>query len=69
MKARIGSEIIKKKKKKKVEKSRMWKHVEYLVIGCKVIITFIIILKMCRKEGVQWEDTICANDNSWYIYD
>jgi hypothetical protein len=52
MKARGGSGIVEKNKSRRgVEKSKK-KNVEYSVIGYKVIVTFIIIFGMCRREGV-----------------
>jgi hypothetical protein len=53
MKARRGSKIVKKNKSRRgVEKSKKRRHVEYLDVGCKVIIAFIFIFEMCKKEGV-----------------
>ncbi len=53
MKARGGSGIVEKNKSRKgVEKSTKRKLVKYLIIGCKVVVTFIIIFRMCRKEGI-----------------
>jgi hypothetical protein len=53
MKTRGGSRIVEEKiRKRGVTKSRTW-NVEYLVVCCKVIVTFIIISKMCRRKSVQ----------------
>jgi hypothetical protein len=53
MKARGGSRIVEKNKSRKgVEKSTQRRRVEYSTIGCKVIIAFIIIFGMCKREGV-----------------
>jgi hypothetical protein len=53
MKARRGTRIIEKNRSRKgVEKSIERKHVEYLVDGCKVVATFIIIFEMCKKVGI-----------------
>jgi hypothetical protein len=52
MKARGGRGIVEKNRSRRgLEKSRE-RSVEYLVIGCKVAATFIIIFGMCRREGV-----------------
>jgi Uri superfamily endonuclease len=54
MKARGGSKIIEKNRiKRGVEKSKKRRHVEYLVVGYKVDVTFIIIFRMCRRKSVQ----------------
>jgi hypothetical protein len=53
VKARGGRGIIEKNKSRRgVEKSKERKNVEYSTIGYKVVVTFIIIFKMCRMEGV-----------------
>jgi hypothetical protein len=53
MKARGGGKIVEKNKNKRGdEKSKMWRCVEYLAIGYKVIIAFIIIFGICKNEGV-----------------
>jgi hypothetical protein len=53
MKARGGSKIIEKNKCKiRVDKSRKRRHVEYSTISCKVVVTFIVIFEMCRRESV-----------------
>jgi hypothetical protein len=53
MKARIGSGIVEENRSRKgVAKSSEKRHVEYSTIGCDVVIVFIIIFKMCRREGV-----------------
>ncbi len=53
MKVGGGSGIIEKNKNRKgVEKSRERRSVEYSIVGYKVITAFIIIFKMCRREGV-----------------
>jgi hypothetical protein len=43
--------VEKNKSRRGVEKSKMWRRVEYLVIGCKVVATFIIIFGMCRRKA------------------
>jgi hypothetical protein len=68
METRGGSGIVEKKRRKRgIEKSRTWWSAEYLVVGCKVIATFTIIFKVWKRQNVQWENAICANNNSWYI--
>jgi hypothetical protein len=53
MKVGGGSGIVEKNKSKRgVEKSRERRCVEYSTIGYKVAFTFIIIFRMCRREGV-----------------
>jgi hypothetical protein len=53
MKVGRGSKIVEKiKSRRGVAKNRERRNVKYLVIGCKVIATFIIIFGMCRREGV-----------------
>jgi hypothetical protein len=53
MKARRGSIIVEKNRSRRgVEKSIERRNVEYLTIGCKVATTFIIIFKMCKRDGV-----------------
>jgi hypothetical protein len=53
MKARGGNIIVDKNKSKRgVENSKNRRIVEYLAIGYKVFATFIIIFKMCRREGI-----------------
>jgi hypothetical protein len=37
--------------KRGVEKSKK-KNVEYSAIGCKVVVAFIIISRMCKREGI-----------------
>jgi len=52
MKARGGSGIVGKNiNRRGIEKNRKRTNVEYLVVGYKVIVTFTIIFKMCRKEN------------------
>jgi len=52
-KTRRRNRIIKKNKTKRgVEKSIKRRHVEYSIIGYKVIVTFINIFWMCRREGI-----------------
>jgi hypothetical protein len=52
MKVGGGSEIVEKNRSRRgVEKSRE-RSVEYSAIGYKVTITFIIMFKMCRMEGI-----------------
>jgi hypothetical protein len=51
MKVGKGSEIIEKNKSRRgVKKSRERRHVEYLVVGCKVIVAFIIIIGSYSEE-------------------
>ncbi len=46
---RGGSIIVEKNRSRRgVEKSRSQRRVDYLVIGYKVVVTFIIIFGMCR---------------------
>jgi Uri superfamily endonuclease len=53
MKIGGGSGIVEKNKNKRgVEKSKKRRHVEYLAIRCKVVVAFIIIFGMCKREGV-----------------
>jgi hypothetical protein len=53
MKVGGGSGIVEKiKSRRGVAKSRERRNVEYLVIGCRVTVAFIIIFGMCRREGV-----------------
>jgi hypothetical protein len=53
MKARGGSRIIEKNISiKGVEKNKKRRSVEYLVVGCKVVVVFIIIFEMCKKGVV-----------------
>jgi hypothetical protein len=52
MKVGGGSGIVENNRSKKgVEKSRK-KSVEYSIVGYKVTATFIIIFRMCRREGI-----------------
>jgi hypothetical protein len=52
MKARGGSEIVEDNRSRRgVEKNRE-RIVEYSVVGCKVVATFIIIFGLCKREGV-----------------
>jgi hypothetical protein len=52
IKAGGGSKIVEKNiSKRGVENSRE-RNVEYLAIGCQVVIAFIIIFGMCRREGI-----------------
>jgi hypothetical protein len=37
--------------KRGVEKSKK-RNVEYSVVGCKVVVAFIIISRMCKREGI-----------------
>ncbi len=51
-KGKRRSKIVEKNKSRRgVEKSRE-RNVEYLAVGYKVVITFIIIFEMCRKDGI-----------------
>jgi hypothetical protein len=53
MKIGKGSEIVEKKRSRRgVEKNMERKNVEYLAIGCKVVVTFIIIFKMCKRDNI-----------------
>jgi hypothetical protein len=52
MKVGGGNIIVEKNRSRRgVEKNREW-NVEYSAIGCKVAPAFIIIFKMCRREGI-----------------
>jgi hypothetical protein len=52
MKVGGGNKIVEKNRsKRRIEKSKE-RSVEYLTVGCKVTTAFIIIFKMCRREGV-----------------
>jgi hypothetical protein len=42
----------KHKTRRGVEKSKKRRHVEYSTVGCKVVAVFIIVFRMCRREGV-----------------
>ncbi len=52
MKVRRGSIIVDKNKSKRGVMKRRKKSVEYSDIGCKVVATFIIIFRMCKRECV-----------------
>ncbi len=53
MQVRGGSEIIEKNRSRRgVEKKKEKRNVEYSAIGYKVIVAFIIIFRMCRREGI-----------------
>jgi hypothetical protein len=53
MKARGGSKIVEKNKNKKgVENSKERRRVEYSTVGFKVATAFVIIVGMCKREGV-----------------
>jgi hypothetical protein len=52
MKVGGGNKIAgKNRSKRRIEKNKE-RSVEYLTVGCKVTIAFIIIFKMYRREGV-----------------
>jgi hypothetical protein len=52
MKVGERSKIVEKNKSKRgVEKSRERTNVEYSIVGCKVVVAF-IIFGMCKKEGI-----------------
>jgi hypothetical protein len=52
MKVGGGSEIVEKNRSRRgVEKNKK-RIVEYSAIGYKVTVTFIIMFKMCRREGI-----------------
>jgi hypothetical protein len=54
MKVGGGSKIVEKNRSKRgVEKSKERRCVEYSIIGCKVVATFMIIFGMCRRKNVQ----------------
>ncbi len=59
--------VDKNKSRRRVEKNRE-RSIEYSTIHCKVIVAFIIIFKMCIREGIYWEDTIFINNNSKHRY-
>jgi hypothetical protein len=44
--------VEKNKSRTRVEKSRERRHVEYSTIDYKVATAFIIIIEMCKREGV-----------------
>jgi hypothetical protein len=53
MKVGRRSKIVEKNRSRRgVAKSSEKRCVEYSTIGCDVVIAFIIIFKMCRREGV-----------------
>jgi hypothetical protein len=53
MKARGGSRIVEKNRSRRgVKKSKEKRCIEYSAIGYKVIVAFIIIFGMCKREGV-----------------
>jgi len=52
MKVRGGSKIVEKNRSERGVEKNKERNVKYLAIGCKVTIAFIILLKMCRREGV-----------------
>jgi hypothetical protein len=53
MKARGGSGIVETNgSRRRIENNREKKNVEYSAIGCKVTTTFIIIFRMCKREGI-----------------
>jgi hypothetical protein len=53
MKVGGGSKIVEKNKSKRgVKKSKKERNVEYSIVAYKVVVTFIIIFRMCRREGV-----------------
>jgi len=69
MKAGGGIIIVNKNKSKRgVEKNKERRSAEYSGIGCKVFAAFIIIFKMCKREGIYCEDTVYANNNSRHRY-
>ncbi len=52
MKVGGGSGIVKNNRSRRgVEKSRK-RSVEYLAVGCKVVLAFITIFEMCRKRHI-----------------
>jgi hypothetical protein len=52
MKVRGGSEIVEKNKSRRGVENNRDRNVEYSVVGCKVVATFIIIFGMCKREGI-----------------
>jgi hypothetical protein len=52
MKARGGGGILERNKSKRGIKSIKRKNLEYTTIGYKVVVTFIIIFRVCKREGV-----------------
>jgi hypothetical protein len=52
MKAGRENKIVKNKINKIGVEDSKERSVEYSAVGCKVIATFIIIFRMCRREGV-----------------
>jgi hypothetical protein len=52
MKVGGGSILVEKNKSRKGVEKNIKRSVEYSIVGCKVVIAFIIIFGMCRREGV-----------------
>ncbi len=52
MKVGGGSIIVEKNKSRRGVEKSIKMSVEYLIVGCKVVIAFIIIFGMCKREGV-----------------
>jgi len=53
MKLGGGSEIVENNRsRRQVEKRKKRKSGKYSTIDCKVVTAFIIIFRMCRREGV-----------------
>jgi hypothetical protein len=53
MKVGKGNKIVEKNRSRRgIEKSRERTNVEYSTVGCKVIVTFIIMFRMCRRKGI-----------------
>jgi hypothetical protein len=51
-KARGGSKIVEKSRSRRGVEESKERNVEYLVVGCKVVIALIIIFRMCKREGI-----------------
>jgi hypothetical protein len=53
MKLGRGNKIVENNRnRKQVEKSKKKRSVEYSIVGYKVVVAFIIIFKMCKRDSV-----------------
>jgi hypothetical protein len=68
MKVGGGRGILEENISRRGVKKNRERSVEYSAVGCKVIVTFVIIFRMCGREGVYCEDTVCTDDNSKHRY-
>jgi hypothetical protein len=57
----------KKQKQKKSLKNKEHKNVEQIATSNKVAVAFTIILRVWRRQSVQWKDAICTYNNSRYV--